>query len=63
MNARFKNALILIASYAISTGASTAFAHDGHGLFGSHWHATDAGGFIAMVGIVALALWLSRGKK
>jgi hypothetical protein len=63
MNTRFKNALILIASYAVSTGASTSFAHDGHGLTGSHWHATDSWGFVAMLGVVVVTLWLSGGKK
>ena len=33
----------------IVTGATAlpALAHDGHGLFGAHWHATDALGFVA----------------
>jgi hypothetical protein len=40
-----------------------AFAHDGHGMLGSHWHATDVMGFVAAGGAVALLLWLSgRGK-
>ncbi len=37
-----------------------AFAHDGHGLFGSHWHATDALGFVVVGGLIALAVWLSK---
>ncbi|MBQ0920286.1 hypothetical protein KBW71_17755 [Hydrogenophaga aromaticivorans] len=37
-----------------------AFAHDGHGLFGSHWHPTDALGFVAVAGLIALAVWLSK---
>ena len=36
-----------------------AFAHEGHGLFGSHWHATDALGFVAVAAVVAVAVWLS----
>ncbi|MBW8315316.1 MAG: hypothetical protein Q7U09_17180 [Hydrogenophaga sp.] len=36
------------------------FAHDGHGLFGSHWHPTDALGFVAVAGLIALAVWLSK---
>jgi len=63
MSAHSKNAPFLIATYALSTGASTVFAHDGHGLGGSHWHATDSWGFIALMGVVAVAVWLSRGKK
>jgi hypothetical protein len=44
-------------------GASFSFpalAHDGHGLLGSHWHATDALGFLAAAGLIALAVWLSK---
>jgi hypothetical protein len=37
-----------------------AIAHEGHGLFGSHWHATDVLGFVAVGGLIALALWFSR---
>ncbi|MBU4183330.1 MAG: hypothetical protein U1C47_16935 [Hydrogenophaga sp.] len=40
--------------------ALPAFAHDGHGLFGSHWHPTDALGFVAVAGLIALAVWLSK---
>ncbi len=43
--------------------ALPALAHDGHGLFGSHWHATDVLGFVAAAGVVALLVWFSgRGK-
>ena len=37
-----------------------AWAHEGHGLFGSHWHATDTLGFVALGALVALAVWLSK---
>lgn len=40
-----------------------ALAHEGHGLFGSHWHATDAWGYAALALAMALTLWLFRGKK
>ena len=40
--------------------ALPALAHDGHGLLGSHWHATDALGFVAAAGLIALAVWLSK---
>jgi hypothetical protein len=40
-----------------------ALAHDGHGLSGSHWHVTDAWGFVALgLGLVA-AIWFSKGGK
>lgn len=47
---------------ALAIAAPTAvLAHDGHGLFGAHWHATDALGFVAVL-VVALAasLWSRR---
>jgi hypothetical protein len=54
---------LLIAACALSTGASTVFAHDGHGLMGSHWHSTDVLGFVVVGGLAAAAIWLSgRGK-
>jgi hypothetical protein len=49
-----------IASLALPTWVA---AHDGHGLPGSHWHATDVWGFAAAAGVIALAVWLSRGGK
>ncbi|MCU0763780.1 MAG: hypothetical protein MUF76_12650 [Hydrogenophaga sp.] len=39
--------------------SASVFAHEGHGLFGSHWHATDALGFVAVAAVVAVAVWLS----
>jgi hypothetical protein len=39
-----------------------AGAHDGHGLFGSHWHATDASGFIVAIAL-AVALWAIGRRK
>lgn len=53
----------LIASCALLTAASSLFAHENHGLTGNHWHATDAWGFVALAGLVALAVWFSRGGK
>lgn len=43
--------------------APAVLAHEGHGLSGPHWHATDAWGFAVLGGLVALAIWLSRGGK
>jgi hypothetical protein len=40
-----------------------ALAHDGHGLFGSHWHATDTVGLLLVAVAAGLALWFSRGGK
>ncbi len=56
---RFK----LIAVLALSTVTTAVFAHNGHGLEGSHWHATDAGSFVVLGAVVALAVWLSRRGK
>jgi hypothetical protein len=39
------------------------FAHDGHGLAGSHWHATDAFAFLGLVCVVAVSIWLARRGK
>jgi hypothetical protein len=41
--------------------ASSLFAHDGHGLTGVHWHATDVWGFVAVAALVGVAIWFSRG--
>ena len=40
-----------------------ALAHDGHGLAGSHWHVTDAWGFVALGAGLAAAIWFSKGGK
>jgi hypothetical protein len=37
-----------------------ALAHDGHGFFGAHWHASDAFGFVAFALAVGAAVWISR---
>ena len=43
--------------------ATHAQAHDGHGLTGSHWHASDSWGFVALAALVAMAIWSSRKDK
>ena len=64
MRNRFLNATTLIATYSISTGASTVFAHDGHGLGGgTHWHATDVWGFVVVGALSAMAVWFARKEK
>ena len=49
-----------VAACASSIGCTVSFAHDGHGLAGMHWHATDAWGFVAIAVMVTVAIWLSR---
>ena len=39
-----------------------AWAHDGHGLSGAHWHAWDALGFAAAI-VVGLAAWYLGNRK
>ncbi len=58
-----QNALKTIAALAIGTIASASLAHEGHGMAGSHWHASDVWGFVALGGMFALAIWLSRRGK
>ena len=58
-----QNALKIIAACATTTVASVVFSHEGHAMAGIHWHATDVWGFVAMAGVLALAIWLSRGGK
>ena len=48
-------------SLVLSQLASNAFAHDGHSLGGSHWHATDALGFVVAAALIAVAFYF--GKK
>ena len=44
---------------AASTGA---WAHSGHGMSGSHWHATDVAGFALVAVLAGLAIFFSRGE-
>ena len=53
----------LLVSTALASTTMTALAHDGHGLFGSHWHATDTLGFTGAAAVIALAVWFTRGGK
>ena len=63
MRSRFLNATTLIAAYVMSTRANIAFAHEGHGLAGTHWHATDVWGFVVVAGLAVAAIWVSRKNK
>jgi hypothetical protein len=60
-----KNSLIHRAASGIALLGATAgaLAHEGHGMSGPHWHATDVWGFAVLAGLVAVAVWLSRGGK
>lgn len=49
-----------IATVALWACAGTPFAHDGHSLHGSHWHATDLWGFVALGLVLAVAVWQGR---
>lgn len=40
--------------------ATSAVAHEGHGLSGAHWHATDVLGFVAVAAVVAAVIWFGR---
>jgi hypothetical protein len=43
----------------LALAAATSQAHEGHGLAGAHWHATDVVGFAVVVGLAAAAVWWS----
>ena len=49
-----------IAATLATATALPALAHDGHGLGGPHWHATDAAIFIALAVAVGIAFWAGR---
>ena len=36
------------------------FAHEGHGLGGTHWHATDALGFVVAAALIAAAFYFGQ---
>jgi hypothetical protein len=58
-----KTLALTATALAAALAALPVLAHDGHGLAGSHWHATDTLGLLLVGGLAALALWLSRGGK
>ena len=45
---------------ALAALSSAAHAHEGHGLLGTHWHATDVLGFVAVAAAVGAAIWFTR---
>ncbi|MEJ7929309.1 hypothetical protein WG922_04910 [Ramlibacter sp. AN1015] len=58
-----KHAIRSLATSPLALIATGAFAHEGHGLLGAHWHATDAFGLLLVGGLAALAIWWGRGGK
>ena len=52
----------ICAALVLAPMTGAALAHDGHGMEGSHWHATDLVGLIIGLGVAALT-WRSRGNK
>lgn len=51
-----------LAACALLAAPLMAAAHEGHGPAGSHWHATDALGFVVAGAAAAAALWFTRRK-
>jgi hypothetical protein len=60
MSRTLSNTIKFIASGALLAGINSTFAHEGHGLQGSHWHATDLWGFVAIGVVLAIAIWHGR---
>jgi hypothetical protein len=52
----------LVSLSALQTLSPSAWAHEGHGLDGTHWHASDALMLILMTAVALglLAWWRSR---
>lgn len=53
----------LIALSALASWPFAVFAHDGHGLSGSHWHASDTWGLVVLAVGLALVVGLSGRDK
>ena len=51
-----------ISALLLSSLHAPLWAHDGHGLLGSHWHATDAIGFIVVIALAIAAWAIGRHK-
>ncbi len=47
-------------AFALTAATGLAHAYEGHGLGGSHWHATDSFGLVALAVVLALGLWFTR---
>ncbi len=61
--ASFRSLSKLIALGVVNTWTVSAFAHEGHGLNGPHWHASDVWALVALAAAVGVAIYLSKGKK
>jgi hypothetical protein len=48
----------ILASLCLAAASAAASAHDGHGALGTHLHATDVFGLLALA--LAGAWWLNR---
>ncbi len=55
-----KNMLFTLSCAALCLPASVAWAHDGHGMAASHWHATDVWGFLGLGALALLAFLFCR---
>ena len=42
------------AALTLLTASATTWAHEGHGIEGGHWHATDIWGLLAVAAVAAL---------
>ena len=52
----------LLTPLFLFVASSAAVAHEGHGLSGSHWHASDLFGPLMLVAVAA-AVWCARKKR
>ena len=57
-----RSAKHLASAGSLLVASAHSLAHDGHGLTGSHWHATDTAGLVLVAVLAGIALWFSRGK-
>ena len=57
------NKMKTIAAAVWLSPLQAALAHEGHGLPGMHWHATDTFGVLLAAGVAVLVYWLARGGK
>lgn len=53
--------IVFTISLALAQLSNPAMAHDGHGLSGIHWHATDVLGFVVAAALIGAAFYF--GKK